>query len=139
MSGSSEDRHNRKLSTVAALIGKAQSTTFPAEQESLVLGAYSQLAEYLNSLDRSDATEAVRRDRRHLVDRRVPAAPHEAVSSPEEMVPLAVQARRSPSAGDVGLAGQPESAVIDLRSDRLRTTYKGPIRSDRGKWIDVVI
>lgn len=138
MTGSDQDLHHRKLSTVAALIGKAQSTTFPAEQESLVLGAYSQLADYLNCLDRSDTTHAVRRERRRLTDRRGSPTPHATVPSGSQLVPVETAMLPSTAASaSEDDDGGPE--VIDLRTDRLRTVYRGPERRDRGVRIDLTL
>lgn len=61
---------DRRLATVAALIGKAQATPFPAERESLALRAYTQLAAYLNSLEPPSDASQRRRERRQLRDRR---------------------------------------------------------------------
>lgn len=138
MTGSDQDLHHRKLSTVAALIGKAQSTNFPAEQESLVLGAYSQLADYLNFLDRSDTTRAVRRERRRLTDRRGNATPHAAVAGGSHLVPVEAAMLPGTAASDPDdEESSPE--VIDLRTDRLRSMYRGPDRRDRGVRIDLTL
>ncbi len=118
MAETEDQQPSRKLSTAAALLGKAQSTTFPAEQESLALGAYSQLAAFLNSLDRLEASGAGRRERRLLVDRRSP------VPRPVPELPAAA-------------ADEPE--VIDLRTDRARSVYRRPDGPGPGARIDLVL
>ncbi len=58
------------LNTAGALLDKARSTPFTAEQEALAFRAYSQLAKYLNALDPGGGGSARRRERRLLRDRR---------------------------------------------------------------------
>ena len=64
------DLEEKQLSTAAALISKAQATSFAAEREALVLRAYTQLAAYLNQVAPSAGSTSRRRERRLLVDRR---------------------------------------------------------------------
>lgn len=128
MKGSDDSGPTRKLSTVAALIGKAQSTTFPAEQESLAMGAYSQLAAYLNSLDRPEHDGGARRERRLLADRRDRPPLGDRPSLPEAAgLPEAV---RPP---------EPAPEVIDLRTDRLRSLYREPGRRAPGARVDLTL
>jgi hypothetical protein len=79
-----KDPGERQLSIAAALITKAQTTSFPAERESLVLRAYTQLATYLNSLDPQPPSER-RRERRFLVDRRARANERSGEPAPREV------------------------------------------------------
>ncbi len=86
---------SRLLSTAALLLGKAQGSGHPPEQEALALGAYRELAAYLNSLEPPDTVGGRRRERRLIADRR------------------AGQKR-----------GKPEPQVIDLRLDQARAAYR---------------
>ena len=94
-----------RLSTAALLIGKAQGSAYPSEQESLALRAYRELAAYLNSVQPPDLGGR-RRERRLLTDRRGGK-------------------RRT----------DPKPPVIDLRLDQARAAYRaaapqsGPVGS----------
>jgi hypothetical protein len=108
-----------RLSTVAALIGKAQGSPFVAEQESLVMKAYTELAAILNSaeINPASAQEPRRRERRLLVDRRAQEgqAPGGEMGIGPARMGRAGSRRRGTDSG-------PE--VIDLRVGQARAVYR---------------
>ncbi|MDA8047684.1 MAG: hypothetical protein M0Z30_21040 [Actinomycetota bacterium] len=98
----------RRLSTAAALIGKAESSAFAAEQHALVLRAYTELAAFLNALDARDP--AKRRRERRLYDRRGASGSGTAGRG---------RTSRGPDPEPTG--GSP---VIDLQVRQARTAYR---------------
>ncbi len=106
MAAREDHRDTRKLTTAAALIGKAEGTSFEPEQAALALKAYTELASYLNAVDSYARVDGRKRERRLLNDRRGGPTPDAEASPP--VIDLRVQhARRAyrsaaPQRGRVG-------------------------------------
>ncbi|MDE3204484.1 MAG: hypothetical protein KGQ66_09685 [Acidobacteriota bacterium] len=98
----------RRLSTAAALIAKAEATTFPAEQQALALRAYTELAAYLNSVEAKNP--GPRRRERRLFDRRAAGDPG-----------------RNAAAGTTSGPPGPGSFVFRGRNHQVRTAYRATI------------
>lgn len=119
----------RRLSTVAALMAKAEGSPFGAEQHALALRAYTELAAYLNSVE-SKSPGARRRERR-LLDRRGRGSAESPTESPGAAAsppPNGATSRPGGAPRNPGSAGGPDRAtdppVIDLQVLQARTAYR---------------
>ena len=125
MAPSVDGSEDKRLSTVAALIGKAVATSYPAERHAMAMRAYSELAAFLAAIE--DAPSAGRRRERRLYDRRTGSAP--------------------PGTGRTGATGDPGDkgpqdvppVVIDLRPNRAGSLYRSssPAPAPRGVTVDI--
>lgn len=130
--GGDAGRGRKKLTTAAALIDKAEASTFAAEQESLALKAYTELASFLNSFGAQPPSGpgGRLRDRRLLVDRRAPGRPE---SGPRRDG-IDLKGDSPPETIDLPADGPTE--VIDLRVQQARAVYRRPVPSTLGAVVD---
>lgn len=99
------------LHRAVALLLKADSSSFSAEQASLALGAYRDLALYLNGLE-SQSHGGPRRERRLLVDRRSGPRPVPLTASD---TPTALRARNKTAWCAPGNTATVRGAYVDIR------------------------